>query len=1412
MRKRFLKYKTCATVIAALLLISGQIVQGATRTASVTGNWSSTTTWGGSAVPTSADAVVINSGVTVTVDGAAVCASVTINAASATNGITISGTNSLTVSGAITMNAAAAAVNSTLSVGAGTMTAASISIAGSPTSGRNTQLTLSTGTIDCSGSVTFSGTAAQARLTFSGAGVLFVGGALGTGGTFTASTGTVNYDALAVQTIGLYTYYNLTLSGSSAKTFPTGTTTINGTLSMEGTATATVTGTLTYGASMKLQYNNATARTAGSEWKTPFTATGGVVIANTGTVTLNTAKVFNAGIPLTINTGATLATANFGLTFNGDFINSGTLTAGSTAVTITGTSPQNIGPFTTTGAISITKTTGTINLAGNVNAASLSLSTGTTGTTALSLNTGVTITLTGTLTVGRPSSSGTNRVLVNDGTLTCGAMSLGGTTTGSRITELNISTGTVNVSGNITTGGGASHVTFTNSGVIKVGGTFMTSATPATFTSSTGTVNYFGSGAQSIIPLTYNNLTLSNAGVKTFASGTTTVNGILSIEGAASTAFTGTLSYGSSATLQYKVTDAHTTGTEWPATFSGTGGIAIVNSTGSVTLSGAKTISAASQLIIGNGTSASVFSDGGYQVTCTGALNFNSGTFKLGGSSATTFPAFSSIIIDPGAAVEYCATVAQTVSAEPSYSNLTLTGSSKTIGTSAGATLTVGNNLLINSGATYLGSTYNPVLNIGGNFTNSGIFTQGTGLVTFNGTVAQSIYGTATFNNLTFYNTSAAVTSMVNLAVANGYHLSIEGGATFIFSGAILTIGHDFINNGSFDPGTGTAVFSGNTSQRIRGQHPTTFNDLTINNSLGVTMKVPVTVEGTLTLTTGEFITGSNTLTFQNSDTPIVQTGGTIATSISTDLIFGTEGNTGGSSFSIPDGTFTASPVINNLTINRDNTLMLNDQVLSAQGVVLCNGPLNTNDNLKLVSTASQTALIDGSGTGSITGNVTMQRYLETGFGYKYFSSPFQTLTVNDFAGYIDLSASFPAFYNYDENATSSGWMNFTDGSGSLDPLFGYAGNMGNSLAAETIELSGVINSGTIGPVTMYNHHNTYTLGFNLAGNPYPSPIDWDAPSGWTRTNIDDAIYYFDNGTADQYTGTYSTYINGVSSDGIASNIIAPMQGFFIHVSNGTYPVTAQFGTTNSVRVNYLSPVFHKPITEETRPLLRLSATFDQEGALADPLVIYFDDTASVAFDKKQDALKLINTDPGIPSLFAFSSDGMRLSIDAVPEPSDSVTIIPIGVKTFSPGYLMIKPLAIERIRPSLKVYLFDALSKIYTDFSTNHIYRCFVGEGNSEGRFSIVFSEKELQSTSSSTGDFSAYSSRGKICVNPGLAEGETAEIRVFNMLGQLLCRQTVMGSGVTVLRINPGKGVYIAELDSSGRKKSQKVLITGQ
>ena len=113
-------------------------------------------------------------------------------------------------------------------------------------------------------------------------------------------------------------FNKLTLSGTSTKTL-TGVS-INGILSMEGTAGAL--GAPAFGSSASLQYNTPNPRTAGSEWISPFTAIGGVLIANTGEISLTGTRLIHTSVPLTVNPGATLSVSpGAALTVNGTLNN-----------------------------------------------------------------------------------------------------------------------------------------------------------------------------------------------------------------------------------------------------------------------------------------------------------------------------------------------------------------------------------------------------------------------------------------------------------------------------------------------------------------------------------------------------------------------------------------------------------------------------------------------------------------------------------------------------------------------------------------------------------------------------------------------------------------------------------------------------------------------------------------------------------------------------------------------------------------------------------------------------------------------------------------------------------------------------------------------------------------------------------
>jgi hypothetical protein len=295
------------------------------------GNWNSTTPnapWPGGIVPAAGSDIVIAAGHAVTGNVAISAASMTVAAGGklSVGGVDITVSGGTSVSGTLehTSTAGVKTFSGDVAIHAG----------GAWSETANRAMTFggsfrNDGTLTANAGVhTFTGTAktfgganalaipsVTVNGTYQNNGVLTVATALAGSGTLTqgpgsllniggtsatfvlAASGTVNTVAYTggAQTVKPTTYSNLILAGTGAKTIVTATVIVNGTLSMEGSCTASL--VPTYGPAAALQYNTATARAAGPEWKTPFTAAGGVVITNTGAITLNADKALGDFVP-----------------------------------------------------------------------------------------------------------------------------------------------------------------------------------------------------------------------------------------------------------------------------------------------------------------------------------------------------------------------------------------------------------------------------------------------------------------------------------------------------------------------------------------------------------------------------------------------------------------------------------------------------------------------------------------------------------------------------------------------------------------------------------------------------------------------------------------------------------------------------------------------------------------------------------------------------------------------------------------------------------------------------------------------------------------------------------------------------------------------------------------------------------
>ncbi|HEY3388790.1 MAG TPA: T9SS type A sorting domain-containing protein, partial [Prolixibacteraceae bacterium] len=693
------------------------------------------------------------------------------------------------------------------------------------------------------------------------------------------------------------------------------------------------------------------------------------------------------------------------------------------------------------------------------------------------------------------------------------------------------------------------------------------------------------------------------------------------------------------------------------------------------------------------------------------------------------------------------------------------------------------------------------------------VFTLGTTSARCRG--AGSVTYTATATNTTgiTYSLDAASTTGGNSIDAS------TGVVTYIFgwSGtSIITASAAGCNGPAAATHTvtiiGDQIWTGtlNTDWNVAGNWSCNFiPDLTTNVQITNVANKPILSLGVIGTAKDITIAVGSSLTVTGNTLQIagdISNFGTFTASSGTIEMKGTSAQTVGTSVF-------AGNTIANLTINNSNGVTLLGPLNVAGIVKAQTGNLSSGGNLTLISTPIQTALIDGSGNGQVNGSVTMQRYLPSAFGYKYFSSPFNSATVNEFADDINLAASFPNLYKYDENHLSptstdiSGWTIYTNPAGTLNPLEGYAVNFGPALPPATADITGVVNNGTVNKNLM-NHNRKYTQGFNLVGNPYPSPIDWDAAIGWTKINVDNAIWFFNAGNTDQYTGIYSSYINGVST-GIADKNIASMQGFFVHVTNGTFPVNATLGVTNSVRTNNLTPIF-KAATFDTRPILRFTANFETKNAIEDAAVVYFDDTANRHFEKDMDALKMMNTDLLVPNLYTISTDPKQLSINGMPFPADTITNIPLGITTLNDGWINFKAKDISKLPSDMHLYLTDAVTGVTQDLKQYPDYRFYLKTGEYNQRFKLVFSLSDINKPAEVVEKmFTITRSGNSLYVKVNLPLNTKGDLLITNMSGQTLLRKGVFEMETVEINPNVGSGVYIVTMISGKRTESEKILI---
>jgi hypothetical protein len=448
--------------------------------------------------------------------------------------------------------------------------------------------------------------------------------------------------------------------------------------------------------------------------------------------------------------------------------------------------------------------------------------------------------------------------------------------------------------------------------------------------------------------------------------------------------------------------------------------------------------------------------------------------------------------------------------------------------------------------------------------------------------------------------------------------------------------------------------------------------------------------------------------------------------------------------------TLSANATAEELIIDPSSSLTVNPGIFFT-----VNGSITNN-----AGTSGLVIKADGSGSGSlINGSAAVSGTIETYITpniWHFVSSPVSSA----------VSGLFLTYYLQKHNETTNLYSDVTSVTSPLNLMQGYALYTGTS---NTFSYTGNFNTGAQGFGLTRNNS-----GWNLTGNPYPSSIDWDAASGWTKTNVNDAVYVENN-------GGWATYISGVGTNG-GTRYIAPGQGFFVECS--THP--GNLAMTDAVRVHNNAAFFKNEVSN----LVRIEASGNE---MTDETVIRFDEAASVDFDGMLDAYKLAGTG-NIPEIYSFAGS-RELSINALP----SAETIQLGFRAPNSGTYNI---AATEVLDIANVILEDKLTGEFTDLQmTNHPFVYSTGED--ADRFVLHFTPMSVENT---TEEFIHVYAYGKM-VYLNLKADQKAEVRIFNLLGQEV-KSMAVSSETSSISLEQS-GIYLVKVSTADRSTTVKVNI---
>jgi hypothetical protein len=454
-----------------------------------------------------------------------------------------------------------------------------------------------------------------------------------------------------------------------------------------------------------------------------------------------------------------------------------------------------------------------------------------------------------------------------------------------------------------------------------------------------------------------------------------------------------------------------------------------------------------------------------------------------------------------------------------------------------------------------------------------------------------------------------------------------------------------------------------------------------------------------------------------------------------------------------------------------------------------------TNCTFKMEDNAS--LLDNGTITATTAANTTVERTI-TGASQAWhlFSSPVAAQAIDP--AFTAVPATDYDFFAWDE--PTSTWVNYknttvaptwNDANGSTDFTVGRGYLVEYPGTNLTKQFQGSLNTGAVTFPLSNSGTSTYA-GYNLAGNPYPSAIDWKAAS-WSRASLVLNSGGYDMSIWNDAVGNYGSFNSaGFSGTNGVTQFIPATQGFMVKAASA-----GTLGMDNGIRVHD-DQVFLK--AGEISNILRMKVT-GNTNIYSDEIVVEFGHQ-----DATGGAEKMFSFYETAPSLYTVKSTG-SYSVDF--RGDAGAMVIPVSFKAGVDGSYTLTASQLESFTSSTLITLEDAKMAKTQNLMQNPDYTFTAGKNDAEARFLLHFGGAFSLNDKDKDQPVNIYSSGNSVYISNISGVILKGEAIVYNMIGQPVMSSHLSENPLTRINLSGSTGYYLVKVITGDNAYSCKVFI---